>query len=183
MVWRQFIPPLPSHVKSATVHLTQLERRMQRDRRQALFSHSPPPPRQPAPYRYVMLYDNKVTKYTTNPDGIGATDHPNEATVLRFGVVVPSIMMRSAGSFATLVEFHDWLVKPPERLQSQSIAEFPIVFTHGDITAQNIIVRDGKIYPEYWDYVFVLCGLNVPSLFAKRYDLEYILIGFILMLP
>ncbi|KAI0435704.1 kinase-like domain-containing protein [Xylaria telfairii] len=289
---RLVIPPLPSHIKSTTVRLNRLEQIMQQDRRQALFGDSPPPPRQPAPYpegeiiyqchtRYVVLHDNKITKYTTNPDGMGATDHPNEAMVLRFikanttipvpevfssdwdritmeyiegktlqqawsiltpdqrsdildqlrgyiaqlralkgtqlgrlngqGVVVPSIMMRSGGPFATLAEFHDWLVKPPKRLQSESMywhqittqlsAECPIVFTHGDIAARNIIVRDGKIvalldwefggwYPEYWEYVFALRGLdnmdwetlgsNVPSLFSKRYDLEYILVGFIL---
>lgn len=77
------------------------------------------------------------------------------------------------------------------------------MFTHGDIAARNIIVRDRKIvaildwefagwYPEYWDYVFTLegldnldwenLGLNVPTLFAKRYDLEYILMQFILQI-
>ncbi|KAI1162987.1 kinase-like domain-containing protein [Nemania serpens] len=262
------------------------------DRRQALFGDSPPPPREPAPYpdgdvlyhahnRYVVRHDDRVTKYTTFPDGMGATDHPNEVLALGFvkanttipvpevissdwdritmeyirgetlqqawpvltpnqrlnilaqlrgyiaqmralggmhlgrldgqGVVVPNIMTRSGGPFATLTEFHDWLVKPPKRLRSQSMywhqittqlsAECPIVFTHGDIAARNIIVRDGNIvalldcefagwYPEYWDYVFTLRGLDnidwetlgshVPSLFAKRYDLEYILVGFIL---
>lgn len=47
-------------------------------------------------------------------------------------------------------------------------------------------------YPEYWEYVFSLRGLDnidwetlgehVPSLFSTRYDLEYILIQFILSL-
>ncbi|KAI1735730.1 kinase-like domain-containing protein [Xylaria scruposa] len=291
---RLVIPPLPSHVRPANVRLNRLEQRMQQDRRQALFGDSPPSPRQPAPYpegdiiykcnsRYVVLHSNKITKYTTNPDGMGATDHPNEAIVLRFvkanttipvpevlstdwdritmeyiegntlqqawpvltpdqrldildqlrgyiaqlralkgtqlgrldgqGVVVPSIMTRSGGPFATLEEFHDWLVKPPKRLQSESMywhqittqlsSECPIVFTHGDIAARNIIVRDGKIvalldwefsgwYPEYWEYVFALrgldnidwetLGLKIPSLFTKRYDLEYILVKFILSL-
>lgn len=127
------------------------------------------------------------------------------------GVVVPSIMTRSGGPFATMVEFHDWLVRPPKRSQTQSMywhqittqlgAESPIVFTHGDIAARNILVRDGRIvavldwefagwYPEYWEYVFALRGLdnvdwetlgrNLPSLFPKRHDLEYILVGFIL---
>lgn len=123
------------------------------------------------------------------------------------GVVVPSIMTRSGGPFGTLTEFHDWLVRPPTRSQAQSMywhqittqlgAEYPIVFTHGDIAARNIMVRDGRIvalldwefagwYPEYWEYVFALRGLDnidwetlgryLPSLFAKRYDLEYILV-------
>ncbi|KAL6919007.1 hypothetical protein FSST1_003033 [Fusarium sambucinum] len=127
------------------------------------------------------------------------------------GVVVPSIVTRSGGPFGTLAEFHDWLVKPPKRLQSQSMywhqittqlgADYPIVFTHGDIAARNILVRDGHIvalldwefagwYPEYWEYVFALRGMDrldwetlgshVPSLFVSRYDLEYILVGFIL---
>jgi hypothetical protein len=44
----------------------------------------------------------------------------------------------------------------------------------------------------YWDYVLAMRGLDnvdwetlgshVPSLFAKRYDLEYILMSFILNL-
>ncbi|KAK1768748.1 kinase-like domain-containing protein [Phialemonium atrogriseum] len=129
------------------------------------------------------------------------------------GVVVPSIMTRSGGPFGTLTEFHDWLVQPPHRLQAQSMywhqittqlgAEYPIVFTHADIAARNIMVRDGRIvalldwefagwYPEYWEYVFALRGMDnidwetlgrhLPSLFAKRYDLEYILVGFIVRL-
>ncbi|QPG97664.1 hypothetical protein C2857_006686 [Epichloe festucae Fl1] len=127
------------------------------------------------------------------------------------GVVVPSIMTRSGGPFSTLTEFHDWLVKPPKRLQAQSMywhqittqlgAECPIVFTHGDIASRNIIISEGRIvalldwefagwYPEYWEYVFTLRGMDnidwetlgqqLPSLFAKHYDLEYILVQFIL---
>ncbi|OIW26255.1 kinase-like protein [Coniochaeta ligniaria NRRL 30616] len=129
------------------------------------------------------------------------------------GVVVPSVMTRSGGPFGTLAGFHDWLVQPPKRLQAQSMywhqitaqlgAEYPIVFTHGDIAARNIMMHDGRIvalldwefagwYPEYWEYVFALRGLDnidwetlgrhLPSLFAKRYDLEYILMRFILTL-
>ncbi|KAI0402492.1 kinase-like domain-containing protein [Xylaria palmicola] len=291
---RLVIPQLPSHIKSTPPRLNRLQQRMQEDRRKALYGDSPPPERQPAPYpegdiiyqctsRYVVLHDNKVTKYTTHPDGMGVTEHPNEATVLRFikanttipvpevfssdwdritmeyiegqtlqqawpvltpdqrldildqlrgyigqlralkgtqigrlngqGVIVPCIMTRSGGPFANLAEFQDWLVKPPMHLRSESMywhqittqlgAECPIVFTHSDIAARNIMVRDGKIvalldwelsgwYPEYWEYVFALrgldntdwetLGLNVPSLFDKRYDLEYILVHFILSL-
>jgi hypothetical protein len=128
-------------------------------------------------------------------------------------VVVPSMMTRSGGPFPTLAELHNWLVRPPKRIKKQSMywhqitiqlgAEYPIVFTHGDISPRNIIVRDGRIvalldlewagwYPEYWEYVFAMRGLDkvdwetlgshVPSLFTSRHDLEYILMGFILSL-
>ncbi|KAK4152943.1 kinase-like domain-containing protein [Chaetomidium leptoderma] len=127
------------------------------------------------------------------------------------GVVLPSIITRSGGPFGTLTELHEWLVRPPKRRTAQSIhwhqitsqlgADYPVVFTHGDLAARNILVRNGRIvaildweyagwYPEYWDYVFALCGMDnidwetlgshVPSLFPKRYDLEYILLQFIL---
>ncbi|KAL2021796.1 hypothetical protein VTK56DRAFT_6570 [Thermocarpiscus australiensis] len=126
------------------------------------------------------------------------------------GVELPSIIPRSGGPFDTLAELHHWLVRPPKRLEAQTIywhqittqlgADYPIVFTHGDLAARNILVRDGHIvaildwefagwYPEYWDYVFALRGMDnidwktlgshVPSLFSKRYDLEYILMKFI----
>lgn len=126
------------------------------------------------------------------------------------GVIVPSIMTRSGGPSSSLAEFHDWLVKPPMARQSQLMHwhqittqfgnDCPIVFTHGDIAGRNIIVREGCIvaildwefagwYPEYWDYVSALSGLDnidwetlgqhLPLLFEKRYDLEYILLRFI----
>ncbi|KAG9255085.1 kinase-like domain-containing protein [Emericellopsis atlantica] len=110
-----------------------------------------------------------------------------------------------------VVPIHDWLVRPPKRLQAQSMywhqittqlgTEYPIVFTHGDLASRNILVRDGHIvalldwefagwYPEYWEYVFALRGMDkldwetlgshLPSLFTKRYDLEYILLEFII---
>jgi tRNA A-37 threonylcarbamoyl transferase component Bud32 len=127
------------------------------------------------------------------------------------GVVVPNIMTRCGGPFGSLVEFHDWLANPPKRGHAESIywheittqlgADYPIIFTHGDVAARNIMVRDGRIvaildweyagwYPAYWDYVFTMRGLDnvdwetlgryAPSLFTERYDLEYILMGFIL---
>ncbi|OAA68588.1 Protein kinase-like domain protein [Niveomyces insectorum RCEF 264] len=127
------------------------------------------------------------------------------------GVVLPSIIPRSGGPFSTMAAFHTWLVQPPKRLPTESMywhqittqlgSSYPIVFTHGDIAARNIMVRDGRIvalldwefagwYPAYWDYVFALRGLDnidwetlgchIPSLFPKRYDLEYILIKFIM---
>jgi hypothetical protein len=271
-----------------------LKEKMQRDRTEALYGQNPPPPREHAPFpqgemiyqcnqRHVVRHGNAITKYTTSSDGMGANDHPNEASVLRFirehttipvpevissdwdrvtmeyvdgqtlrqawpiltpgqrsdileqlrnyitqmqalgglylgrldgqGVVVPSMMTRSTGPFGSLAEMHYWLVRPPKRLESQSIywhqittqlaADYPIVFTHGDIAARNILVRDGRIvalldwefagwYPEYWEYVFALRGLDnldwetlgrhVPLLFKNRYDLEYILMQFILSL-
>jgi Ser/Thr protein kinase RdoA (MazF antagonist) len=122
-------------------------------------------------------------------------------------------MPRSGGPFDTVADLHHWLVRPPRRLEKQSMyfhqittqlgADYPVVFTHGDLAAWNILVRDGHVvaildwefagwYPAYWDYVLAMRGLDnvdwetlgshVPSLFAKRYDLEYILMTFILNL-
>ncbi|RSL76308.1 hypothetical protein CEP51_010080 [Fusarium floridanum] len=288
-------PPLPSHGSYSIQKAKGLDRlkgMRNKDRTQALYGDSPPPPRQPAPYPegdvihhsqdcHVVRHGSHVTKYTTSPHGMGANEQPNEAVALRFvkthttipvpevissdwdritmeyvegetlqqawlgltddqrsgvlaqlrgyisqmralggiylgrldgqGVVVPSIMTRSGGPFATVSEFHDWLVKPPKRSKAQSMywhqittqlaVESPIVFTHGDIAARNILVRDGRIvalldweyagwYPEYWEYVFTLRGMDnidwetlgchIPSLFTNRHDLEYILVGFIL---
>lgn len=273
---------------------SRLREKLRQDRRQALFGDTPPPPREAAPYpkgeviyrcndRYIVRQGDAITKYTTNPDGLGAYNQPNEALALRFvkehttipvpgvissdwdritmdyiegetlqqawttltpaqrsdiliqlggyiaqmralqaiylgrldgqGVLIPSIIPRSGGPFSTLAEFHDWLVQPPKRLEAQSMywhqittqlrAECPIVFTHGDIASRNILVRGGRIvalldwefagwYPEYWDYVFTLRGMDnidwdtlgrhLKSLFAQCYDLEYILLGFILSL-
>lgn len=80
-------------------------------------------------------------------------------------------------------------------------ADYPVVFTHGDIAARNIIVRDGHVaalldweyagwMPEYWEYAFALRGMEnvawqtlgceVPWLFGTRFDLEYILMGYIM---
>lgn len=131
------------------------------------------------------------------------------------GVVVPSFMERWGGPFGSLREFHDWLANPLltkqkdarsiywHQITTQLGADYPIVFTHADIAARNIIIRDGRIaaiidwelagwYPEYWEYVFAMRGMDnidwetigqhVPSLFAKRHDIEYILLGFILKL-
>ena len=128
------------------------------------------------------------------------------------GAVLPCIMPRLGGLFNTIAEFHAWLVQPRVRLHAQSMfwhqvtaqlgaPSYSMVFTHGDIAARNILVRDGRIvalldwkfagwYPVYWEYVFTICGLDniawktlgsqVPSLFSKRYDLEYILMQFIM---
>lgn len=132
------------------------------------------------------------------------------------GVVVTSFMERWGGPFGSLSEFHDWFASPLRqkkkkphalytgtKLQHNFGANNPIVFTHADLAARNIIIRDGRIvalidwelagwYPEYWEYVFAMRGLDnvdwetigqhVPSLFAKRHDLEYILMGFIINL-
>lgn len=129
------------------------------------------------------------------------------------GAIVPSIFTRSGGPFSTLREFQEWLAQPRQRSTETSIywqqittqldADYPIVFTYGDISSRNVHVRDGRIvalldrelagwYLDYWDYVFAMCGLDnvdwatlgnrMPSLFPKRYDLEYILVKFILSL-
>ncbi|KUI55080.1 hypothetical protein VP1G_02422 [Cytospora mali] len=126
------------------------------------------------------------------------------------GAIVPCIMTRSGGPFGSLIEWHDWLARPTRRLPGQSMywhqitaqlsADCSIVFTHSDISAQNIIVREGRIvalldwefagwFPEYWEYTFALRGLDnidwetlgqhLPNVFPKRYDLEYILVHFI----
>lgn len=129
-------------------------------------------------------------------------------------VLIPGTMItRAGGPFRTLREFHYWLANPLSRARAQSMhwhqitsqlgEDYPIVFTHGDIAARNIMVRDGRIVaildwefagwlPEYWEYAFALRGLDnidwetlgqhLPDLFAKRYDLEYILMGFIINL-
>lgn len=128
------------------------------------------------------------------------------------GAVVPSIITRSGGPFQTTAEFQDWLATPrasePESIYWNQVTahlgqDYPINFTHGDIAARNIMVRDGQIvaildweyagwYPVYWDYVFTLrgmdnidwetLGLNLPSIFPSRYDLEYVLVHFVLTL-
>lgn len=130
------------------------------------------------------------------------------------GVLLPSITTRSGGPFNTTAELHEWLVRPPpQRIQAETMywheitahlaADYPVVFTHGDLASRNILVREGRIvsildwefagwYPEYWEYVFALRGLDnmdwvtlgqhLPHLFTKRYDLEYILMSFILRL-
>lgn len=90
------------------------------------------------------------------------------------------------------------------QITAQLSVDCPIVFTYGDLAARNILVRDGRIvaivdweyagwYPEYWGYMFALRGMDnidwetlgshIPSLFAKRYDIEYILLQFILSIP
>ncbi|KAK0627107.1 kinase-like domain-containing protein [Immersiella caudata] len=70
------------------------------------------------------------------------------------GAVVPTIMTRSGGPFHSLNELHTWLVAPMlssgesiyfHQITTQLAAECPIVFTHGDIAARNIMVRDGHI--------------------------------------
>lgn len=71
------------------------------------------------------------------------------------GVVVPSIFTRSGGPFRIMSELHDWLVRPRIRLEAESMywhqitthlgAEYPIVFTHRDIAARNILVSGGVL--------------------------------------
>ncbi|RSM00610.1 hypothetical protein CEP52_009052 [Fusarium oligoseptatum] len=186
-------PPLPSHGSygiQKTKGLDRLKEMRNKDRTQALYGDSPPPPRQPAPDwdRITMEYVEGETLQQAWP---GLTDDQRSGVLAQLreyisqmralggiylgrldgqGVLVPSIMTRSGGPFATVSEFHDWLVKPPKRLKAQSMywhqittqlaVESPIVFTHGDIAARNILVCDGLIvalldweyagwYPEY----------------------------------
>lgn len=129
------------------------------------------------------------------------------------GVIIPCIIERSGGPFRTIGELHDWLVHPKEYYGVQSMFwhqittrlrnECPIVFTHTDLAARNIMVHDGRIvaildwessgwYPDYWEYVLALRGMDnvdwetlgrhLPDLFPQRYDDEYILMRFILSL-
>ncbi|EFX05626.1 hypothetical protein CMQ_3695 [Grosmannia clavigera kw1407] len=51
---------------------------MQRqDAQRALYGDSPPP-------RHYVRHGDFVTKYTTSLNGMGALDHPNEASAIRF---------------------------------------------------------------------------------------------------
>lgn len=129
------------------------------------------------------------------------------------GILLPSIIPCSGGPFSSSVEeLHHWLVRPPRRQDRQSMywhqitqhlgsTDYPIVFTHCDLAARNIMVRDGHIVaildweysgwcPAYWEYVFAITGMDnvdwatletdIPSLFTQRYDFEYILLSFII---
>lgn len=77
------------------------------------------------------------------------------------------------GPFPTEAAFNDWLVAETYRsTPSNVVAAFReqmrddhrIVFAHGDLGQQNIIIRDGKVvalvdweyagwFPEYWDFI------------------------------
>lgn len=75
------------------------------------------------------------------------------------------------------------------QVTTQLSTGYTIVFTHADITARNIIIRNGCIvalldwefagwYPEYWKYAFALRGManldwetlryHLPSLYSAR---------------
>ena len=131
------------------------------------------------------------------------------------GAIIHGLSAWSGGPFQTTAELHSWLVHKPSFVEARSAFwhqitarlgdEFPIVFTHGDISSENIIVRDGRDgrvaalldwkwagwAPEYWEYVYAMRGLDrvdwetlgsqVPSLFSSRHDMEYILLSFILL--
>jgi aminoglycoside phosphotransferase (APT) family kinase protein len=117
-----------------------------------------------------------------------ALSPPGDARIGRIdgqGAVLPTIMPRSGGPFDTVADLPSttghWLVRPPRRLEKQSMhfhqitaqlcADYPVVFTHGDLAARNILVRDGHIvaildwefagwYPVYWAYVLAMRGLD-----------------------
>ncbi|KAK8147404.1 hypothetical protein G3M48_001654 [Beauveria asiatica] len=57
-----------------------LKEQKRQDERKALYGDSPSQPRQPAPYLEGEII---TTKHTTNRDGMGSGDHPNEALALR----------------------------------------------------------------------------------------------------
>lgn len=127
------------------------------------------------------------------------------------GVVVPGVITRTGGPFQSVADLHEFLTtRGPSASTDQSMywhqvthhlgKDHPIVFSHGDIAARNIMVRDGRIaaiidwemagwYPAYWDYYFAMCGLDnldwqslgrhIPSIFEKRFDLEYMSMHFV----
>lgn len=114
--------------------------------------------------------------------------------------------------FSHLAELHNWLVQPPKRLQAQSIywrqittqlaAEYPIVFTHGDLAARNILVREGQIvalldreFAEWYRVIgsmYLHCGWldnidwetrHLPLLYTKRYFNIYIPLSRLIPMP
>lgn len=159
----------------------------------------------------ALVYDGSSDSGSSG-SGSSETPSPPIGRLDGTGVVLPSIMPRAGGPFATTADLHAWLVQPPKRLTAESMywhqvtahlgaTAYPVVFTHGDIAARNILVRDGRIvalldweyagwFPAYWEYVFALRGLDnidwetlgyhLPSLFPKAYDLEYVLIRFVM---
>lgn len=159
-----------------------------------------------------------LTYVTSSGSGSSSSESPSPAPPIGrldgTGVILPTIMPRGGGPFATTADLHAWLVMPPKGLPAESTywrqvtahlgaTEYPVVFTHGDIAARNILVRDGRIvamldweyagwFPAYWEFVFTLRGLDnidwetlgyhLPSLFPKAYDLEYVLMQFVMSL-
>ncbi|RWA05958.1 hypothetical protein EKO27_g9140 [Xylaria grammica] len=111
------------------------------------------------------------------------------------------------GPFESEAEWNDFLLEGakgagPEirqsMLRSQMRTDHEIVFTHGDLHACNIMVRDGRIvaiidwenagfYPEYHELVKPLRNPNwrvgyyhaLPDIFLRRYDAEYVLDQFL----
>ncbi|KAK4127161.1 hypothetical protein N657DRAFT_653465 [Parathielavia appendiculata] len=178
-----------------------------RDRTRATFGNSPPPPRQPAPCpegklnfhsntRYVIRHGDTANTTIPVPEVVSsdwdritiyiaqlqALASPCDVRIGRLdgqGAVLLSIIPCSGGPFGSLAELHHWLLG----------ADCLVVFTHGDLPSQNIMMRDGHIY---WDYALALRGLDsvdwkvwgshLPSLFSKRNDLEYILMAIVFRL-
>ncbi|KAH6630799.1 kinase-like domain-containing protein [Chaetomium sp. MPI-SDFR-AT-0129] len=141
--------------------------------------------------------------------------HPPIGRLNGLGALLPALPPRSGGPFTTVADLHHWLVRPPQRIEQQSAywtqitshlgaTDYPVVFSHADLAARNILVRDGHVvalldwecagwYPAYWEYVFAVMGMDrvdwgslgceVPGLFPEggRFDLEYILMNFVLL--
>jgi hypothetical protein len=74
------------------------------------------------------------------------------------------------GPFHTEAEFNAHLRNQgpledaPERIRAFHVKQYKLVFTHGDISPRNIMVKDGRVtgiidwenagwFPEYWEYV------------------------------
>ncbi|KAK4142107.1 kinase-like domain-containing protein [Dichotomopilus funicola] len=141
--------------------------------------------------------------------------HPPIGRLNGLGALLPALPPRSGGPFTSVTDLHHWLVRPPQRIEQQSAywtqitshlgaTDYPVVFSHADLAARNILVRDGHVvalldwecagwYPAYWEYVFAVMGMDrvdwgslgceVPGLFPEggRFDLEYILMNFVLL--
>ena len=99
----------------------------------------------------------------------------------------------TGGPFKTEAEFNEFILdlyKGTPHLIRNALAQslrvdHDIVFTHGDITPQNIIVKDGSVqalidwefagwYPEHWEYLeFFECATTTACRDWKNYA-EYI---------
>ncbi|KAJ9137730.1 hypothetical protein NKR23_g8981 [Pleurostoma richardsiae] len=123
----------------------------------------------------------------------------------------PAVVSRyfsvEGGPFASEAEWNDFLLEDihPEHprafrsmVQDELRTDHDIVLTHGDLVAQNILVRDGRIvalldwenagfYPEYVELVKPLRGPDwrvgyynaLLDIFPRRYGAEYLMDQFL----